>query len=741
VSGPPSSRLQRVVAPIAAGSVALVAAALTLIAIAPDAAASETLQNPGFDEWSGSAPAAWNVTTGSVEPSADIAVSGTSLHVTAPGSVQVVQNVPAAPGAAFHGSVYVASDHGVATATLSVNFLDADFIPIDPGIRTTTVLVTSTSFVPVSVSGTAPPGTDSVTFTIALAGSPGPLSAYVDAASFDQGVAPPPTPTEQPTDAPTATPTSVPSSADGSPTIGTGTSPTATRTARPTATEKPGKTATPTKTPRPTGTPTPQKTATPTKTARATATRASTRTATPGTTETPEPVADSGAGGMLANGDFEQDAGGAPAAWSKFGGTMALSDDAYDGDHAATLTSNTTSTKWLYQAAPVDGGAWYTANVVARVVGDGEVSLRLSWYASGDGSGSAIDDIDGDATTSSEWTELSTGAVQAPASASSVRVRLMLRPTSSAGVTATFDNASLFATDAPPATPTPVPGGDVAGTATAGVPTAGVEGNGSAGDAPTARSTAASGRTTTTPKATAVKAARTSPAEATAPAGGNLRFSEVMSAPDDSAPDQTLQWVELVNPGGSAVSTEGWSIANTNGANELTAARIPAGGYGVIMTNPGSLPGVLGIAFAEGDAHGGLGRTGDELHLFSPDGTEVDAISYGDNASIFDPAPIAPEPGETIGLLDPQADHDGADWVRTDHPTPGKANSFAAIAPNEPAAAARSGAAARERSGEPSATVVWIALGTLVAAGLGGTAAYSQRRRLDSIAQKVRRGR
>ena len=657
--------------------------------------------------------------------------------------MKVTQNVAAAPGAPFFGSVYVASDGGAASATLNVSFLDADFLPIALGEFQSSALVTSTSFQPLSVNGTAPPGTDSVTFTIMLAGSPGPLSAYVDSASFDQGAAPPPTATE----VPTATPTSTPTSADTPPTASDGATPTATHTPKATATEKPVRTATPTKTPKPGSTATPTKAATATKTAKPTATKASTRTATPTPTGTPQPGADSGAGGMLADGDFEQDAGGVPAAWSKFGGTMSLSDDAYDGDHAALLTSTTTSTKWLYQAVPVDGGGWYEGDAVARVEGDGEASLRLSWYTSADGSGSAIDEVDGSSTDSADWTSLSTGAVQAPSDAQSVRFRLMLRPASSAEVSASFDDASLVATDAPAATPTPTePAPADGGTPLPAEPTAAATGAATTrpGATTAARSTSTGSRAGATSRATAASGRTATPragSSSATPAAGSLRFSELLTAGDgDDGGD--LQWVELVNAGSAAVSTEGWTIGTSGGANELAAARIPAGGYAVVATNATALDSTVPtIPLASGDMAAGIGVSGDELHLFTPDGTELDAISFGDDSSVFDPAPLAPEAGQTIGLLDPAADHDGVDWALTDHATPGESNVFSALPAAALAGNAQSVPALHERSGEPSATVVWVALGTLLTAGIGGTAAYSQRRRIDSFAQRIRRGR
>src|SRR5512146_2500730 len=100
---------------------------------------------------------------------------------------------------------------------------------------------------------------------------------------------------------------------------------------------------------------------------------------------------------MLVNGDFEDVDGDRPAGWSKFGGTMGLSGEAYRGTWAATLESTTSSTKWLYQLVSVQPGHWYAASAFARVDGAGEAFIRLSWYAAADGSGSAISQDDSDA--------------------------------------------------------------------------------------------------------------------------------------------------------------------------------------------------------------------------------------------------------------------------------------------------------------------------------------------------------
>ena len=156
----------------------------------------------------------------------------------------------------------------------------------------------------------------------------------------------------------------------------------------------------------------------------------------------------------LVNPGFEEVAGGVPAGWSKYGGELSSTSDAFEGEAAARLVSTTSSTKWVYQTLHVEGGAWYAAGVVARVEG-GEATVRLSWYASEDGSGRAIAQDVSDPSSSREWAELRLGPVQAPPEARTVRVRLTLRPTAAQSA-AVFDEA-WFERMEPPSTPTEEP--------------------------------------------------------------------------------------------------------------------------------------------------------------------------------------------------------------------------------------------------------------------------------------------
>jgi len=223
----------------------------------------------------------------------------------------------------------------------------------------------------------------------------------------------------------------------------------------PAAIPPPPPTSPPATTPAPVVTPTPQPPiATPTRTPR--------RTQTPA----PRPTSDSTGDGdttpaaeptffdQLVNGGFEEvRPDGTPFGWQKQGGEMStVSDPRTEGTRAAALTSATTSTKWLYQTVAVRGGAHYEASIDARA-GPGleSVFLRLSWYNSADGSGTAIDSVDSLETATpadAGFTRLSTGVVEAPPGADSVKVRLMLRPSSEQTATAYFDSAMLLETTA-----------------------------------------------------------------------------------------------------------------------------------------------------------------------------------------------------------------------------------------------------------------------------------------------------
>jgi len=263
---------------------------------------------------------------------------------------------------------------------------------------------------------------------------------------------------------PAVCPTSTPS-----PTL----SPTVSDTATPTETSIPTLTATRTRTA--TRTPTPTRTATDTRTPAETRTPASTPTPSPSATQTPSLLATrtatpTGPGptptmtpshGLLINGGFETAAEGAPAGWRTFGGALTqVSSPARSGNGAGCFASATASTKWVFQTVAVQPGEWYELDgyVLQNDPAVDAAWLRISWYASDDGSGSALSTTDSlEELTQPEPTfaHLTTGPVRASADAHSANARIMLRPLSDAEAVICIDDVTFAGAAAPPTvTPT-----------------------------------------------------------------------------------------------------------------------------------------------------------------------------------------------------------------------------------------------------------------------------------------------
>ena len=207
-----------------------------------------------------------------------------------------------------------------------------------------------------------------------------------------------------------------------------------------------------------------------------------------------------------------------------------------------------------------------------------------------------------------------------------------------------------------------------------------------------------------------------------------------MSDPAEPGRDAAFEWVEIVNVGESDANTAGWLLTDGNTGRPLPQALIPAGGYFVVRGEGVQLPsGVLEGASPGGEIGNGLGNTGDVLRLTAPGGQVADELSFGDNTEVFDPAPDAPDAGETLGVVDPRADPASENWATTLRPTPGEPNLFpptpvAAVAAERQPAASQSGDAPPaeldvEEPGNGSSIVPWLVLGAAGGLSLGVGAA------------------
>ncbi|MCC6386153.1 MAG: lamin tail domain-containing protein, partial [Dehalococcoidia bacterium] len=606
----------------------------------PGAAGSgnELLHNGGFEAWVGDAPDGWSVSAGT--PVARVADGrdgpGARLSTT---SGRLFQNVPATPFALYAANVDIRRDADFAsTVSLRVTFLSGGLTALDVA---QVQVAQGQGWTHANLAVAAPANTAFVTFAVELTAAAGGAITVDNASLAADAPQVTPTPTEVAMATPTATATPT-TPAGSSPTVSIATA-TATRTATPT------RSATATRTP--TRTPTP--------------TRSPTRTPSAGT-PTPAPsrvtFADDGSGGLLGNGGFEAaDADGRPAGWQKVGGDFFFDGDARSGHGAAGLSSATATTRWIHQVVPVDGGGWYRATAFARVVdGDAEVFLRLSWYASTDGSGVALTQSESEAWAANDWELLATGPVQAPAGARSVRFRLMLRPLAGES-RAAFDDAVFDAVEEPPPLANPT------------VPM-------TAAVTPSATRGAATLAATATPTRAAPAPPPAAASGAVAPllvGAATLRLSEVLVRPGGDGRDVDFEWVELVNTGSEPVDLAGWRLGDAAQMDVLPAAVVPAVGYAVVAAKAAVLPaGVLVVRVTDGAIGRGINNGGDVLRLVAPDGREVDAVSFGDNDDAFSPAPPAPGEGETLGLRDPASEQGPEEWAITSRSTPGAPNLF-----------------------------------------------------------------
>jgi hypothetical protein len=421
----------------------------------------------------------------------------------------------------------------------------------------------------------------------------------------------------------------------------------------------------------PTATKTPQPTRTP---------EGAEPTPTPGATDA-SPVAL--AEGALLNGGFEEvDSSGGPAGWSKYGGTL-VSDEGVvlSGARAARLDSATESTKWVYQTVLVQEGGAYAFEAWLRAgAGLNGAWLRVSWYASADGSGAAIGASD--STTqldpgSTEWQRLTTGSVLAPPGAASAKLRAVLQPASSAPASLAVDDAS-FGPAAPP---------DPGATEEQAPPEAAAGPSSSRASSPGARGASRATR----PPDTA--------ASEPPPIVINEVLYDGMSTPDGV----DVEWVELYNASGEPVSLAGWFLADDVSAEPLADLTVPARGF-TIITSAAALPALTNvtapIALVEGRIGNSLGNGGDVLALVDPAGRFVDAVSWGSNsAAMRPPVPDVPA-GHSIERQAPGADTDRAgDFIDNERPSPGAPYALVVSQPDAgiegPAPILREGSAVR----------------------------------------------
>jgi hypothetical protein len=411
----------------------------------------------------------------------------------------------------------------------------------------------------------------------------------------------------------------------------------------------------------------------------------------------------------LRNASFEDvDTAGLPFAWEKYGGTLASDNHARSGARAARLDSGTSSTKWVHQAVSVSSGEWYAfeAWILHNDPATASAFLRISWYASNDAIGAAIDTVD--STTrldapSSGYRHLTTDAVRAPGDARSARVRIMLAPRSDAAASILVDDAWFGAVPPPPPpSPTPVPAEPSA-----------------ASDEPS--TSAAAGRA-----AASSRSSRGSRALSDAPAllldtasanGSGMVINEVLyDADTPDVPDPDAEWVEIYNATDAPVDLAGWTLRDAVGVDFLPSVVVPARGFAIIAASDAFRAAHQGlaapIAVLDGRIGNALGNDGDRLLLVDPGGVLFDAVSWGDDAFAFDPSVEDVPEGHSIEREFAGVDSNTAgDFIDNERPSPGLP--FAsATDPKQ-----QNSGSVRVIEGAPASAFAWLPWAIAIASG------------------------
>lgn len=128
---------------------------------------------------------------------------------------------------------------------------------------------------------------------------------------------------------------------------------------------------------------------------------------------------------------------------------------------------------------------------------------------------------------------------------------------------------------------------------------------------------------------------------------------------DPPQPATPAEFVELHNPGTTAIHLGGWQLAGGMGYTFVSGTMLPPGGYLVVAQDPTTLKRTLG-ADSVGPWEGRLSNEGDRVELLDAQGNLQDRVEY----QLGFPWPtVGDAPGNSIELIHPSLDNNlGGHW-------------------------------------------------------------------------------
>ncbi|MBC8464870.1 MAG: lamin tail domain-containing protein [Parcubacteria group bacterium] len=151
-----------------------------------------------------------------------------------------------------------------------------------------------------------------------------------------------------------------------------------------------------------------------------------------------------------------------------------------------------------------------------------------------------------------------------------------------------------------------------------------------------------------------------------------LRINKVYYDVADSLGDEPEhEWVEIFNQTNIPLDISEWKLCDNYSCDTMPTSTpaIPAGGYGVISATSTTwdywnIPDeVVKIEIDDNSIGNGLANSGDHLLLKRPDGVVIDAVGWGNDTAVWDPAALDVQDGGMLARVPSGHDTDTPeDW-------------------------------------------------------------------------------
>jgi hypothetical protein len=384
---------------------------------------------------------------------------------------------------------------------------------------------------------------------------------------------------------------------------------------------------------------------------------------------------------LLQNGGFED----GTSSWNIYSGELStVESPVHSGSSAARFVVNVYRQEaWIYQVVEVVPGENYTVTgySLKNDLQTEHIRFQISWW--GETEEISFRDSPWLTINSSEY-QLLTVTATAPSGAVSARVKAIVHQVDPAGsATVYFDDLSFIG---PSATPTPTPTPTLSPTPSltptpaptpSPTPTPALTPTATRTPTPAPRRTPTpTSAPTPTPTPSPTPAITSTPAAISADAGDVL-INEFQYDPPQAGVDTAFEWLELMNCTDQAIDLTGWKIADNVGTDLTPSLILPARSFAIIAASADfyiNFPDFSGtVVFTpDGSIGNGLSNTGDCLILSDPTGKVVDALSYGDNTSVFLPPCPDVSSGHSLERQPAGWDTDQAsDFIDNASPSPG----------------------------------------------------------------------